>query len=197
MSLVSPDTNLAPRVVPKVFADVPSAQEIAAAQSGRTGLLVGLVLAIGLLVATAGGAALFWTQAQASTAELTEMKVQAEKTVAAHNDQVRVLNEKIAAATAAQQKAEAEKADILGTFEYLYKTSAEVEKLKADIADGLAKHNGKAAKLAAKPAYTQPSSWPLNKAKAEAALEAEVKALREIKEAVDAYQPPGGAGGVF
>lgn len=197
MSLVSPDTNLAPRVVPKVFADVPSAHELAAAQSGRTGLLVGLVLSIGLLLATAGGAALFWTQYQASTSELNDLKVQVEKTKADHDKAIADLNGKLADAANARNKAEQELNDFVGVFKYIKDTSAEVETLRTDIATALAKHEGKADKLANKVPYTKPSTWPLNKAKAESDLELEVKALREIKTAVESYKAPGTSGGVF
>lgn len=53
MKLVSSDANQTPvRVTPKVFADVPSAQELSSARRARSSLLLLVVLLLGALVAT-------------------------------------------------------------------------------------------------------------------------------------------------
>jgi len=108
MSFV-PDTNPGPRVLPKVFADVPSANELAeakteaaAARSSRNLLLLVVVLLLGMLI-TVGGFA-FYLQTQA---------VEIEKTA----------TERVEEAETALEETQAELADVQEDFDS-YKAEA-------------------------------------------------------------------------
>ncbi len=103
-SFPDPSVNPGPRILPKVFSDVPSANEladakaeVAAARSSRNMLLLVVVLLLGMLIAA--GAALVYFESQtrelpAKIEELQKDKAELEEELLAADKEIEEINER-------------------------------------------------------------------------------------------------------
>jgi cell division protein FtsL len=123
MTLVPADDTLRVRVGPKVFADVPSAAELADARKGRGQMAVWLVLLLGMLISTA--AFLVFQLMTAGT-----VKADLEK-------QVEDAQEEVTRTKADYARLEGRLAE-LGEYERIDALSNQAAALRADIAKMLA-----------------------------------------------------------
>lgn len=73
MSLVSVDSGYQPRVLPNVFSDIPSRDELYAAKRSRASLTLLVILLVGMLIA-AGVALFFLYTQQGSPTEMTRLR---------------------------------------------------------------------------------------------------------------------------
>jgi len=190
MSFV-PDTSPGPRVLPKVFADVPSANElaeakaeVAAARSSRNMLMLVVVLLLGMLIAA--GVGLFYFEGQ--TRELP--------------NRITELEEERAAAVAELEEMKSESEDLVKQYEEAFtpfltlrELLAENDELRANAKEAL-KAKPKAAGLWKPPLGTEDShtafddrSWPELKVSAEERLQAENKELKEITQKIQGWRP--------
>lgn len=190
MSLIQQDANLPPRIVPKVFADVPSAQELAAARSGRTGLVVGLVLLIGLLIPTAAAVVYFEGQTRELGAQIDE----SEKVIRERDDKIKAMGEEADKLKADVATVTEEKRLVVEEYGLIDSRYKKTKELRAEIEKLLATpEKAGAAKLAAKvPAYAR-SKWPDAKVASEENLGGEVAALEGLLKAVQDWRPAGGS----
>lgn len=198
MSFV-PDPNPGPRVLPKVFADVPSANEladaraeVAAARSGRNLLLLVVVLLVGML--SAAGVGLYYFEGQTRTLPLEISRLEEEK--AALVKQVAELNDEI---DDVAQSAE----DAIAEYSIIDQRLKKNEELRAKISAVIEKKPS--AIKVRKPALGTDDShtayedhaWLPLRAQAEEKLGEETKELEQILADVEAYKPPRRGDGGF
>jgi hypothetical protein len=196
MSMVPDADNLRPRIVPKVFADVPSASELAlarsqtaAARSSRNVLVVVSVLLVGMLIASAAGLVYFEGQARELPAQITDRDEQITKLQKDAADS--------AAALTAQRKAHEE---AIAQYTVIDQRLKKTDELRASIRAVLQEKPGAAA--VRKPALGSPNSpislessvWLELRNKAEEGLAAEATELEKLEADVKAWKPPVGAG---
>lgn len=186
-----PNDNVGRRVLPRVFADVPSAAEVnqakvdlQAAKSTRNLLGLVVVLLLGMLIAA--GAGLVYFEGQARVLEEDVAKLEKESKDAA---------EKSAAELALVTEQRDGLATELRSYQVIIETRATNDKLREDIRTVLEKKPG-AAKVrkptlgtdASRTAFEDPS-WPLLRERAEQELAAETLELEKIKKEVTAWRP--------
>lgn len=182
MSLVPESQDPGPRVLPKVFADVPSAAELArahvdlaAARAGRTRATIFSVLLLGMLIATVGGLVYLQMETQDLPATIERMTTEKKELT----DSLANLEESVEALKAQHEE----------DLEEYRVVSERIERnasLRADIEQLLKEREWARKKLTAAERSTafESSVWLTQKAAAEAALKAETEALQAIAEKV-------------
>lgn len=193
MAIVPPsqDSNQ-PRVLPKVFADVPSAAEIAAAQQevaqargGRRSMSLLVVLLLGMLIAAGAGAVYLQQQNAAFPPQidkLTEEKAELEESLAdaqAQIDEIRAAN-----------------ADAIEEYTVIAARLERNDGIRDEIRKALESKKG-AANLYRPPLGSDDGDTPLDRprwpdvqANAIDALKAETAELEQIKARIDGWTPP-------
>lgn len=199
MALVPSDNS--PRVLPKVFADVPSAAELQsakadaqAARRSRGSLMMVTVLLLGALVAAGAGLVYFANQAQALPVQVAELEDQITELKGTITEREATIAERDQAMEDLKKAHTAE----LDKYATLNGRLERGEELRAEIGALLESKPG-AAKLYRPPlgaengntAYDAPV-WLRLRDEAEKALLAENEALTEIKDKVTAWKPKGG-----
>jgi len=184
MVIVPSDDRRAPRVGPKVFADVPSSAELLSTQAelqsvkrSRSGMLVFTVLLLGLLIAAAFAAFMLFQQSQAHTTVLNEANARTE--------------------AAEQELAEyrAQVAEDFGEFQTLNDKRARTRAIRAEIAAVIARYPRAQDRLRPDGDYlryqTAGGTWEgETRAVAENRLDSELERLGAELNAVRAYRPP-------
>lgn len=199
-----PPQNSGPRILPKVFSDVPSANElanakaeVAAARSSRNMLLLVVVLLLGMLIAA--GAALVYFESQ--TRELPD---RIEDLI----EDNKALQEELDASVAEYKTLEEQYKEDMSEYSELDRLIKKNDEIRAEIETELEKEEravnvlkdrrGRGPTLGAKDdtsAYTQ-KSWLQLRDQSKQSLIDESKELEEILEKVKDYRPPRGPIGV-
>lgn len=189
MSLVpNADDNGRPRVIPKVFADVPSAGELAAVQSSRNTMAAVAVLMVVLLIPAVGGCAWLGNQYLALSTQVADQTEQIDELQKGGTQK----DADLAAAKEAATKNEAALKEKLATYSIIDERLAKTDELRKAIAAGLEKKPGAekvALKTPAARAAYQTSGWLVLRDQAEKTLAAEVTALEKIDADVKAWAP--------
>ena len=174
MAIVSSDGNR--RIGPKVFADVPSAVELASVRRSRGQMFVLAILLLGLLIATAFGAYLLWGQVASAAPER------------------QALTQQVTDLTAERDALRLQLAEEYDEYSVINERRARVAELRSQIAAVIDQHSAAANNLPRNSAYLSlrdtNGSWGASKLQAENALTEEINSLTAELAAVRRYRPP-------